>query len=275
MADAIVPDPTYVLPTFPGLWQPTPPANSFATFTFFPKVVPFAMLTNTQFLPEPPPTLTSARYAADFNEVKLLGSATSAVRTTEETLMAQVHAGVNTQVGFFHVWNTVARTVAQDEGLTLIDTARMFVLLSVGLHDGLQTSFTSKFIYGLWRPVTAIRRAAEDQNAATDADPAWTPLLTTPSYPSYAGNVACLSAASARALQIAFGRDDIPFSVTYPRTMGLQTETRSFTGFSDLAQQEARSRILGGIHYQFDSDASRQACAKVPEFTASRFMLPR
>ena len=271
----IVPDPTYVLPMFPGLWQPTPPANSLATFTFFPRVVPFAMLTSTQFLPAPPPTLISARYTADFDEVKLLGSATSAVRTPEETLWAQVHAGVNTQIGFFHVWNGVAGSVAHGEGLSLIDTARMFVLLTVGLHDGLQTSFTSKFAYGLWRPVTAIRRADEDQNDATDADPMWTPLLPTPPYPAYAGNAACLSAASARALQIAFGRDDISFSVTYPRTMGLPTETRNYTGFWDLATQEARSRILGGIHYQFDSDASQAACVKAPEFAAAHHMLPR
>jgi hypothetical protein len=274
-AAVTTPDPNYVLPTFPGLWQPTPPANSLATFTFYPNVVPFAMLTSTQFLPPPPPTLTSGRYAADFNEVKLLGSATSAARTPDETLWAQVHAGFNTQIGFFHVWNRVAADVAQREGLSLVDTARTFVLLTVGLHDGLQTSFTSKFTYGLWRPVTAIQRAAEDQNAATDADPTWTPLLATPPYPSYAGNAACLSAASARALQIAFGRDDIPFTVVYPRTMGLATETRDYAGFWDLAQQEARSRILGGIHYQFDTDASQTYCVKAPEFTAEHFMRRR
>ena len=34
-AAVTTPDPTYVLPPFPGLWQPTPPANSFATFTFY------------------------------------------------------------------------------------------------------------------------------------------------------------------------------------------------------------------------------------------------
>ena len=256
-AAATAPDPTYVLPPFPGLWQPTPPANSFATFTFYPHVLPFAMLTATQFLPPPPPTLTSAHYATDFNEVKMLGSATSAVRTAEQTLWTQVHAGVNTQIGFFHVWNRVAADVAQRYGLSLIDTARTFVLLTVGIHDGLQTSFTSKFTYGLWRPVTAIRRASEDLNPATVQEDTWTPLLTTPTYPSYAGNAACLSAASARALQIAFGRDDIPFTVTYPRTGGLPTETRTYAGFSDLAQQEADSRIFGGIHYRFDNEASQ------------------
>ena len=274
-AAVVAQDSTYVLPTFPGLWQPTPPANSFATFTFFPNVKPFVMLTSTQFLPPPPPTLLTARYAADFNEVKLLGSVNSAARTADDTLMTQVHAGVNTQIGFFHVWNRVAADVAQRQGLTLVDTARTFVLLTVGIHDGLQTSFTSKFAYGLWRPVTAIRRADEDQNAATDADTTWTPLLTTPTYPAYAGNAACLSAASARALQIAFGRDDIPFTVVYPRTMGLPTETRDYAGFWDLAQQEARSRILGGIHFKFDNDGSQAYCVKVPELTAATYMRPR
>src|SRR5262245_24280685 len=72
----ILPDPAYVLPPIPGQWQPTPPANSPATFTFYPNVLPFALLTSTQFLPPPPPTLTSARYTAAFNETKTLGSAT-------------------------------------------------------------------------------------------------------------------------------------------------------------------------------------------------------
>ena len=156
-------DPTYVLPPLPGLWQRTPPANSFATFTFFPSVVPFALLTATQYLPPPPPTLTSARYAQDFNETRLLGSATSGSRTPEQTLMAQLFAGVNTTIGFHHVWNIVAGTVAEQERLSLVDTARLFALVNVAFHDGLQTSFTSKFTYGFWRPVTAIRRADEDK----------------------------------------------------------------------------------------------------------------
>lgn len=270
----ISPDPTYVLPPFPGLWQPTPPANSFATFTFYPRVVPFALVTSTQYLPAPPPTLTSEEYATDFNETKRLGSATSPDRTAEQTLKSQVFGGVNTVIGFFHVWNIVAATVAHDDGLSLIDTARLFALLNVGIHDGLQTSFTSKFAYGLWRPVTAIRRAAEDLNPNTDADPAWIPLLATPPYPSYAGNASCIGAAGALALQLVFGHDDIPFSVTFPRTGGLPAETFAFTGFDDLAVQQARSRIHGGIHFQFDSNASRSSCPRVAEWTFRHYMTP-
>lgn len=270
----ITPDPTYVLPPFPGLWQPTPPGNSSATFTFHPNVVPFAMVSSTQFLPPPPPTLTSAQYAADFNETKRVGSATSIDRTPEQTLMSQVFGGVNTTLGFQHVWNIVAATIAQQEGLSLIDTARVFALLGVSLHDGLETSFTSKFTYGLWRPVTAIRRAGEDLNPATEPDPGWTPLLTTPPYPSYAGNASCIGFAGSRALDLAFGRSDFAFSVTFPRTMGLPNETFHFTSFGDLALKQARSRIYGGIHYQFDSNASRGSCPRVAEWAFAHYMVP-
>jgi len=271
----VSPDPTYVLPPLPGLWQPTPPANSFPTFTFYGQALPFALLTPTQFLPVAPPTLTSERYAADFNETKAVGSATSTVRMPEQTLLAQLFAGVNALPNFIGVWNNVTRDVAEGQGLSLLDTARLFALVNVSFNDGIQTSFTSKFVYDLWRPVTAIRRANEDLNDATEADPAWTPLLGTPPYPTYAGNAACLSAAASRALALALGRDDIAFSVTWIRPAPLPNETRQYTGFAQLAEQQARSRVHGGIHFQFDSDASVSACTQVADYIVAHYMLPR
>jgi hypothetical protein len=266
------PQPAYVLPPFPGLWQPTPPALSIATFTHLPNVTPFALLTNTQYLPPPPPTLTSEHYARDFDEVKRLGSATSTERTEEQTLLSRLIAGVLNPVPFVSVWNALTADIAEARGLSLVDTARLFAFLNVSIHDGLQTSFTSKFVYGLWRPVTAIRRADEDLNDATIADPAWLPLLPTPPYPSYAGNAACLSKAGSRVLELALGTDDVAFSVTWP---GTPSYTREFTSLSQFADIQAKSRIWGGIHYQFDTDASQVACGKVAEYVFANFMRPR
>jgi hypothetical protein len=271
----IVPDPTYVLPPTPGNWQPTPPAFSFATNTFFPKVTPFGIQTSTQFLPPPPPALTSQRYATDFNETKSLGLATSDVRTAEQTEIALRIAAVGFSTAPQEVFFRVAEDVARTQGLSLVDTARLFAFVSVAQHDGLQTSFTSKFTYGLWRPVTAIQRADEDGNPLTDPDPAWLPLLITPPYPSYAGNASCLSAAAARALQLAMGSDEIPFSVTWIGIPPNTDVTRDYDRFSDLAEEFARSRIFGGIHYQFDSDASQSACPKVAEYVHAHYMLER
>ena len=95
--------------------------------------------------------------------------------------------------------------MARDRKLSLIESARLFALVNVSMQDGVQTAQASKFVYQLWRPVHAIQRAGEDLNPATDADPTWMPLLTTPPYPSYAGNMACIGASAARALALYFG----------------------------------------------------------------------
>src|SRR5687767_660325 len=86
-------------------------------------------------------------------------------------------------------------------------TLQPFALVNMTFHDALLSSFSGKFLYGLWRPVTAIREAARDGNAATEADPGWLALIPTPPYPTYPGNYACLASAITRGLARTFGRD--------------------------------------------------------------------
>jgi hypothetical protein len=265
--------PAWTLPPFPGLWQPTSAAP--AGWSNVAEVLPFALLTPTQYLPSPPPALTSPQYAADFEEVRLLGSATSTVRTAEQTQIARLFASVGNGTPHFAVWNNVAADVARDAGWSLIDTARLFALLNVSVHDGLQTSHTSKFIYGLWRPVTAIRRADEDLNPATVADPTWTPLLGTPAYPSHSSNQTCVGTSAARALERAFFTDEVPFRVTWVGTGGNADVTRAYGSFSSLAREQARSRVYGGIHFDFELTASQESCVKVADFVADHYLLPR
>jgi hypothetical protein len=178
--------PPYSEPPLPGRWQPTPLANAAATFTHLQNAAPMAALSATQFLPPPPPSLTSEQYAADLNEVKLLGKSDSTERTDEQTTVSRLWSAVGTTTGFFSVWNNMARDVVEARYLSLVETARVFVLVNVSIHDALQTTQASKFVYGVWRPVTAIRAADTDLNAATDPDPDWLPLIATPPYPAYA-----------------------------------------------------------------------------------------
>ena len=271
----VSPFPPYSEPPLPGRWQPTPPANAAATFTHLQHAAPMAALAATQFLPTPPPSLTSARYAADLNEVKLLGKSDSTARTDEQTTIAKLWSGVGTTTGFFAVWNNVARDVVQARNLSLVEAARVFALVNVSIHDALQTTQASKFVYGVWRPVTAIRAADTDLNPATDPDPAWLPLITTPFYPAYAGNLATIGASAARALQLACETNDMPVAVTWKQPDGLPDVTRQFEGFWEAAEEEAMARIYGGIHYRFDQEAGQQVGRSVAEFVFVNFMMPR
>ena len=264
--------PSYSLPATPGNWQPTPPGNAAAAFTHYPAVTPFGTKSAVQFVPDSPPSMTSAEYTAHFNEVKEIGSVTSTTRTADQTLAARLWANVNTPTNFFLVWNNVARTVSVARGLTTVENARLFALTNIALHDALQTAFASKFEYGLWRPVTAIRRADEDGNPDTLADPTWSSLIVTPPYPTYAGNMATIGTSQSTVLSMFFGRDDIRFSHTWEGAGGA---TRSYPGFAAMANEQERARIWGGIHFTFDNVAGQSIGRNVGTYVFQNLMRPR
>jgi hypothetical protein len=272
--------PPPVEPPFPGRYQRTAPNFPTPTFTHLQNAAPMALLTSTQFLPPPPPMITSERYAADFNEVKLLGKSDSTSRTPEQTMIARMWAGVGaggagTSTNFLSVLNNIVRDVTRDRRLSLVATARVFVLVNVSIHDALHHTQTSKFVYGFWRPVTAIQQAADDLNDATAPDPSWLPLITTPPYPSYAGNIATIGASAARALQLVFRTNDIPVRAIWRQSSGQPDVVREFAGFWEVADDMYMARIWSGIHYRFDQDAGQQVARSVAEYVSANYMTRR
>jgi len=266
---------SYTPPALPGLWQPTPPAFAPAGFVQAGDAAPFALPTPYYYLPRRPPELDSQEYADAVNEIKAIGGATSTVRTAEQTLQARLWASVGYKEQWSAIWNQVTRFMALRNNLSLIESARLFALVNVAMQDGVQTAQASKFVFQMWRPVHAIQRAAEDMNPATDPDPTWMPLLTTPPYPSYAGNMACIGASTARALALYFGTNDILVSAQWSNTDGINFVARSFPGFWQMAEHQGASREYGGIHYHFDTTASQEVCPKVAGYVFANFMRPR
>jgi hypothetical protein len=127
----------------------------------------------------------------------------------------------------------------------------------------------------LWRPVTAIQRADEDLNPATTADPTWLPLLVTPPYPSHSGNMACLGASAARALELNFDATDIPVTAHWVGAMGNPDVSIEYPSFWAVAEAEALSRIYGGIHFTFESVSSQESCVKVANYVYENYMRPK
>ena len=273
--------PAFLASTLPGIWQQTTAgAAGAAQFSELGSVVPFGLLTSTQFLPAVMPQLESAEYATDFNEVKSVGEATSATRVLEQTRFAQLFAGVGTYANvtnIFRLWNNVARDVSQDKSLSLAGTARLFALMNASIFDSLQTSQTSKFVYRLWRPVTAIDQAGIDNNADTAAQAGWTPLLGTPPYPSHSSNMACVGAGAARMLANVFGDDAQSFTATWfsSATPPTVVHAEPYDSFWAMALDEGDSRVWGGIHFRFEITTSQVSCSQVADYLFDNYMQAR
>jgi hypothetical protein len=273
----------------PGIWVTT--ASGAAQFSKFGEVEPFATLSSTQFLPRPPPQLESAEYAADFNEVKTAGQRPSpfyttcdAASSTHRIALVWANAapcgGVTTA---FRVWHNVARDMAQPRQLSLVETARLCALMTTSQFDSVQTSQNSKFVYRLWRPETAIANAGAvgsdpdyDDNPATAGQTGWVPVLTTPPYPSYGGNMQCIGAGATGILRTLFG-DANTFTAKWyvdnTPTSAVVRE-RSYTSFTELEVEEGDSRIYGGIHFRFDNTESIESCEAVADHVFSTKMQP-
>jgi len=249
--------PVYVPGSMPGDYQLTPPGFAPAVFTHWSQVTPFVLHRADQFRPAPPAPLASGAYAAAVNEVQALGAVNSATRTADQTVQARFWAAP-----IQNYWNEIAQTASLQHHDTLRQDARLFAVLDVTLADSVIAFYDAKYAYHLWRPITAIRSADTDGNAATAPDPAWTPLATTPADPSYPGAHSVVSAAAATVLASAFGDGD-RFDVTSEALAGV---TRSFARFSDAVDEAGLSRIYAGVHTRLDDVAGRALGRDVAEF---------
>lgn len=249
-----------------GKWRPTPPAYAAATAPQWGSVTPFRIPSAAGFVPGPPPALTSAAYATSVQEVQMLGASNSTTRTADQTQIAYFWAdspgATASPVG---KWNLIAQTLATQQGNTLAENARMFALLDVTLGDAAIVCWDAKYTYGLWRPVDAIRLADLDGNPGTVADAAWTPLLTTPSFPEYTSGHSTFSGAAAEMLALFYGADDISFEVIAGWDV-LPGVTRSYDSLSHAAEEAGMSRIYAGIHYMFSNVAGRQCGQEIADY---------
>ncbi len=232
-------------PAAVGVWRPTPLANLPGAGPQFASMTPWVLRRPSQFRLPPPLALTSAEYAADYNETKTMGISSGSPRTADQSELALFWAG-NTPL----YWNRIASQISVARSLSLSQNAHLFALLNVAMADAGIACWDSKYRYVFWRPITAIRGGDTDNNPATDPDPAWTPWLDffpsgTPAHPEYPSGHSTISGSAASILAAAFG-DDTSFTVTSDVRPG----TRAFASFSAAVAEIADARVFGGIHFR-------------------------
>jgi PAP2 superfamily len=239
MSDPFTPAPR------PGVWQPTPLAFAPMLEAQFQNVTPFTLRDRTQFLPGPPPSLTSRRYARDYNEVKLVGQDISPARTADQTHLAHFWAEPSPS-GWSRVGNLVAARYRYD----LHRTARLQALLNMAMADGFVIGWYQKRRFAFWRPVTAIRKGDTDGNPRTALDPSWLSLRPTPALPDYPSTHSLLGGAAAEILRRFTGTSGFPFCMASTTSEPPGTE-RCWDSFRQAELENAESRVLAGFHFRF------------------------
>jgi membrane-associated phospholipid phosphatase len=255
----------YTRPAAPGVWRPTSAAQFLIPWLGF--VRPLLLSSPTQIPLSGPDALTSAAYTRDFNEVKAVGSATSAVRTPEQTQTARFWND-NLPVQF----QAALRDRVARRGLNAVQAARMFAVLNMSAADTLIATWRAKFEFAFWRPVTAIQLADTDGNPATVADPAWMPLVASPPYPEYPSGHASIVGATTKGLSRLFGRHDIDLFVS--SAVPGAGPTRHYTSARTLNEDTINARVWLGIHFRkADVDANRLGRA-VARFALANYFQP-
>jgi membrane-associated phospholipid phosphatase len=212
---------TGTIPVGPEFWVPTPPGFLPPLLPGWGRVLPWNVGDVAALRPPPPPRPGQAAFEAEVREVYDV----STLLTPEQRAIALFWAdgpGTFTPPGH---WNAIALDLVRAHGLSTAQAARVFAVLNTAQADAFICIWDAKYAYWSVRPVTAIRR---------DIDPTWSPLITTPPFPSYVSGHSGTSGAAAIVLSAFFPEEAAQLDA--------------------WARQAALSRLYGGIHFPIDNE---------------------
>jgi len=246
----------------PGVWMPLTSAP--ALLPGWGGVTPWVLRSGEQFRPEAPPALDSEQYARDYNEIKEIGAINSQTRTAEQTQIATFWLGSPVAI-----WNQPLTQLNATREFNLSQRARTFALVYLSSADSSIACWEAKYFYNFWRPQPAIQRGAEDGNDSTSADPAWTPLHTTPRHPEYPSGHTANSTAMVTILQLVFGDDPgVPVSST------ITGITREWETLNEGLDEVIDARIYSGLHFRTADEVGSRLGGQVSRFVWTQALRP-
>src|SRR5882672_4469964 len=254
---------TYRPVTTPGVWIPT-------VFPLFPQYATakgWGIESASQFRPAPPPALSSALYARDYNETREMSGLKSTKRTDAQSDAVRFW----TQANLAPSWFQAATQASARHGLSVAESARVFALMSTALANCYVVDWDAKFQYNFWRPITAIRNGDQDGNDATERDAGWQPLNTTPMHPEYPSQAGINAGAARGVLEAVFGSGTEGVIATDTSDARL---SRKFSSFAQMAQEHEEVRIWGGIHFRNSLEVGEGMGRKIVDHLVANYIKP-
>ena len=253
---------TFTPGTGAGDWRPELPAMVSDPFAWVAKVKPFAIGRASRFRTPGPLSLTSARYAAELNEVKALGALNGSTRTDAQTELGRFYSA-----NPIPMLNKSLRDIVTRKGLSITRAARLFAMTSVSGADALIACWDDKAHYNFWRPISAIRLANTDGNPATTAQTDWLPFLPTPPYPDHPSGYNCFTGATTQAAREFFGTNRVRISLTSPITM----TTKTYSRLNRIVNDTIDARIYLGFHFRTPDVQGAKLGRSVASYVADHY----
>ena len=216
------------------------------------------------FRPGPPPDLSSAQWARDYNEIKALGGRAGSQRTAEQTEIALFW-----EATLPAIYHGLVRSVATRPGREVTQNARLFAAVTQAQDDALIAVFDAKYHYGFWRPVTAIRNGDTDGNDATERDAGWLPLVDTPMHPEYPCAHCIIAASTGEVLKAEIGNG--PVGTLTTSSYLVRNSSRSWTSVDAFVTEVQLARIYDGVHYRTSAEVGAAMGKQVGELVVARF----
>ncbi len=224
---------------------------------------PWLMTSAAQFRPAAPPPLTSDAWRLEYNEVKLVGSKTSAVRSAEQTEIARFW-----EYSLPAIYYGVVRSVAEQPERDITRNALLFARVAQAMDDAMISVFDAKYHYNFWRPVTAIRNGDIDGNDGTAREASWTSLIESPMYPEYPSGHTILAGAVTAVLRAELGNGPTPVLETASPTA--KGAVRRWRNLDDLVQEVSNARVYAGIHFRAATDVGAAMGRKIGELAVKQ-----
>jgi hypothetical protein len=234
----------YTAPSGPGKWEPTPPSYAKASTPYWGslRTIVKGSIDNTQ---PPAPPLYSEDTTSDFykmiNEVYVMNQNLSDEQKSIALFWRDINPGI-TAPGH---WLNVLRQVFQNEKANskLDKAVFVFAVTGISLNDAWISSWKTRYIYNLLRPVTYIRKVMGHKD--------WLPLLATPPHPEYTAGFAAMAGAITESLAILYGND---YQITDHTYDAFGFTARKHDSFQAMGKEAADSKFYGGIHYKLSVD---------------------
>jgi hypothetical protein len=245
---------SYVAPVGEGLWVAA--QGESAWFPYWNEVRTFVISPEETTSVAPPfaySTDTSSNYYIEMSEVNTI--ATAALEDSNEDLWIaefwsdDVEGLMMSPPGRQF---SIANQLIEQEDLAYEQTLELLLKLGFAINDAAVSAWDDKYTYDTQRPSGYI---IENMNEDFTTNLARFISSPNPAFPSYPSGHATFAGVSAGVFIGFFGTDSVDFT---DRSHEGRTEfngaPRSYTSFTDLAEENAYSRVPLGVHVQADSD---------------------